>query len=551
MRRFATLAVVLLFVVACDRETPTPQTETRTETVASDLVPQEGGTVVRRLETDVNTLDPIKHTTEAEKHVLSYIYDPLVVYDRDLNLTGKLAESWTISPDGKVYTFKLDPTSTFSDGKPVQASDVVYTIRRIIDPKSESVQLGPLFEGVDIANTKAIDPQTVQVAFAQSRAGVLGVFNIPIIPEHIYSKSDFRPDDEVVGNGPYRLLSREKGSEIVLERRNDYRGTKPYLDRVIFRVIEGDPVAWNALKLGEIDESKMTSDIWKLEKDLPQVTNTLEIHRFYSLGYNFIPWNLRDPVLSDKRVRRALGMALDRRAMITNLYYGTARIMTGPFSPDQWAYDPSVPALEFDLEGAKRLLTEAGWTDTNGDGKVDRNGKPLTIELLLSAGNKAGADLAPIYQDALQKIGVTLTVAKADGPTFFQRILDGKYQAAYLGWNVEPDPDVYSLFHSTQLPPQGQNIVGYKNAEVDRLLEATRVELDAEKRKQTFHQLHRILADEQPYAFTVQVSSKWGVNKRVRNVNESKGFGLFSWDPGPREWWIPQGERRQEAPAAR
>lgn len=552
MRRWLALGLSFSILLACDRREASPPS---TEISQSDESgnPQFGGTLFRRLDSDVTTLNPVRHTTESEKLVLGMLFDPLVTYDRELNIVPKLALSWEVSPDGRLFTFKLDPAATWSDGQPVRSSDVVFTLRKIIDPQSGSVQLGPLFEGLDLANTKAIDPTTVQVAFTEARAGILGVFNIPIVPEHVYGKGDFTKDFDtrVVGNGPYRFASREPGKQIIVERRQDYGADfKPYIDKIVFRVVEDDSVAWNALKLGEIDESRINSDTWKLEKDTPQVQKAIDIHRFYSLSYNFIPWNTKDPLLRDKRVRRALSMALDRRAIITNLYFGTARIMTGPFTPDQFAYDPSVPPVEFDIEGSRRLLNEAGWSDSNGDGVLDRNGKPLEIELLLSAGNKAGADLAPIYQDALKKVGVTLKVAKTDAPTFFQRILEGKYQGAYLGWNVEPDPDIYSLFHSTQTPPNGQNVVFYSNPEVDRLLEATRKELDPQKRLEIFHELHRILADEQPYTWTVQVSVKWGVNRRVKNVNESKGLGLFFWDPGPREWWIPASQRRNEAPPA-
>lgn len=551
MRRSLAIGLSLLLFAACDRRESPTKANAQVVAQPNDLIPQEGGTLVRRLDSDVTTLNPVMHTTESEKHVLGMLFDTLVAYDKDLNLVPKLATGWEVSPDGRIFTFKLDPASTFSDGKPVLASDVVFTLRKIADPKSKSVQLGPLFEDIDLAATKAIDPQTVQVAFKKGRAGLLGAFNIPIVPEHVYGKGDFTRDfnETVVGNGPYALVSRESGKQIIVERRKDYRATpKPYIDRVVFRVVEDDTIAWNAMKLGEIDEGRINSDIWKLEKDTPQVKKAMEIHRFYSLSYNFIPWNTRDPLLRDKRVRRALGMALDRRSIITNLYFGTARIMTGPFTPDQWAYDPSVPPLEFNLDGAKALLAEAGWSDSNGDGVLDKEGKPFELEFLLSSGNKAGADLAPIFQDALKKIGVTLKVTKTDSPTFFERVLGGKYQAAYLGWNVEPDPDVFSLFHSTQAPPNGQNVVFFSNPDVDRLLESARQELDAGKRTEIFHQLHRILADEQPYTWTVQVSVKWGVNRRVRNVNESKGFGLYFWEPGPREWWIPVSERRNEVP---
>ncbi|HEX7832782.1 MAG TPA: hypothetical protein VF787_24230, partial [Thermoanaerobaculia bacterium] len=119
-----------------------------------------------------------------------------------------------------------------------------------------------------------------------------------------------------------------------------------------------------------------------------------------------------------------------------------------------------------------------------------------------------------------------------------QRILAGNYEAAYLGWDLDPDPDPFALFHSSQMPPRGQNFVFFSNAEADRIIEAARQELDISKRKELYWRLHELLVDEQPYTWTVQVSSKWAINKRVRGVATSRGYGLFLWYPGELGWWI-------------
>ena len=131
----------------------------------------------------------------------------------------------------------------------------------------------------------------------------------------------------------------------------------------------------------------------------------------------------------------------------------------------------------------------------------------------------------------------------------------GRKLEATFQWHhakdLGPDPDPFPLFHSSQIPPHGQNFVFYSNPEADRLMEEGRRELDQSKRTTIYHQLHALLADDQPYTWTVQVSSKWAINKRVHNVKESRGWGLFKWYPGELDWWIPANQRTHDAAARR
>jgi len=529
-----------LCLVACKPEPRQPVTESAAA-APDDTTPRDGGTLYRRLDADIVSLNPVIPSSRYDRYVTNYLFTPMVYIDRSLQPIPGLAKSWDISDDGRVYRFNLDPKATFSDGTPVRASDVLFTLRRIVDPSTEAVQVFGSFEQLDLARSKAIDEHTVEIAFRAPLAMQLLRFNdLFVLPEHVYSKGNFRTDfnSRAVSTGPYKLVRREEGKEVVLERRADYWREHPHIQNIVMKVVNDHNTAWNALRRQEIDETLIASDTWFREQKNPELNKYIDFRRFYTLNYNYIAWNGRNPLLKDKRVRRALSMAIPTDAVVQDLYHGTARTMSGHFTPDEWAYNPNVPVIRYDPDGAKRLLASLGWKDSDGDGVLENGSRDFSLQLLALSGSATGKLLVQMVQAELKKIGVNVDLVILDTATAIQRVMSGNYDAVYMGWDLDPDPDPYPLFHSSQVPPHGQNIVFYANAEADRLIEAARKELDRSKRKEMYWRLHEILAEDQPYTWVVQASAKWGINKRVRGVDVSPGFGLFSWYPGELGWWL-------------
>lgn len=540
MHRFLTalLAAVLLFP-SCRRETP--QADLR-PVVRADHGPRDGGQIVRRLESDLQTLDYIQHTTEDERQVLALIYEPLIEFDQNLQPVPGVATRWRVEDEGRTYVLDLDPRARFSDGQPVRAADVVFTLQTILD--DESPQFATWFEGLDREKTKAMGDHTVRAVFAEPRAGRLYSFNIGVLPEHSFGKQKEAP----LGSGPYVLRRRERGRSILLERRDDYWREKPHIASILFRPIADDAVAWKAVQHGDVDVARVNNDVWFRVKDDRAVKRKVEFYDAWLNSYNAIVWNLDDPLFADARIRRALAMTFDRQGVIDRLYHGQARPVSGPFAPDQWANNGAVVPVEFNLQGAAALLASAGWNDSDSDGVLDREGKAFAFDLLIPAGNAASTGQSQVLQESLRTIGVKLEIRPLDEAAFFETVLKRNFQAAFLAVVNEPDPDPSTFFHSGQIPPEGFNLAGYRNAEADQLMETARREFDQSRRADLYHQLHEILARDQPWLWTVQVASKWAVNRRVRNVRTAPGFGLFLWKPGPMEWWLAGKVERKAIP---
>jgi peptide/nickel transport system substrate-binding protein len=530
MRR---IVVFIILCHGCGGEIPYPGRRTAPEGTRPAI--DDNAQLVRRLEGDVKTLNYLLHQTEDERQVLSLLYDSLIDLDHNLQPIPGVVERWEILDGGRTYIFHLDPRATFSDGTPVRAKDVVFTLNKIFD--APSTQFAAAFAGLDRRQTSAVAERTVRVVFDQPHAGRIHAFNIGVMPEHIYATEGFATTTKVVGNGPYVLKNRARDGSVLLERRENYWREKPKIASILFRPIADNLVAWRALQVGVVDVSRVDNDTWFRAKDDPAVQRKIAFYDVWQLGYNCIVWNLSDPLLSDVRVRRALAASFDRQAIVDQIYHGQARAITGPFTPDQSENSPDVPPIAFDSSAAAALLTSAGWRDSDRDRVLDRNGKKFELTLFVIAGSVTSRDQAQVFQSALDRIGVKLEIRPLDQAAFYDHVLKHNYQAAFLSWVNEPDPDPSALFHSKQIDA-GMNVTGYNSAEADELMDSANRALDAATRVALYHRLHHLLARDQPYLWTVQVAQKWAVHRRVKNVKIAKGYGLFRWYPGSRAWWI-------------
>lgn len=498
---------------------------------------------MRRLEQDVTTLNPICAYSAADRYITNYLFTPLINLDHRFQPSPGIAASWTVSSDHLRYTFVLN-SATFSDGTRVKASDVLFTLRKLLDPKSES-PISESFRDLDLARTRVINERTIEIVFHRALVTQLTRFaDVYVLPEHVYGQGDFRNDfnDRAVGSGPYRLVGRERRKAVTLERREDYWKEQPPIRRVVFTVIVDHQTAWLALLAGEIDESFLPSDIWQRERTNPRLAARIAFLSFYKPSYNFIVWNVRHPLLRDKRVRRALSMTVPVNEIVDHIYHGTARTLSGPFTPDNDAYNHDVPQIAYAPDGARRLLADAGWRDDDNDGVLEKGGKRLEITLQIMTQNNSQR-FASVVQAEFGRIGVDLQITVTDASVAIGHILQGNYDAAYVGWDLDVDPDLYSTFHSSQMPPHGVNIGFYTNAEVDRLIEKARAEFDRPKRQQLHHRLHALLAEDQPYTWIAQPSVKWAVNTRVQNVYNTSAAEFRLWYPGDFGWWIDRGSQ--------
>ena len=502
--------------------------------------PVQGGVLRRRLVGEPSTLNAVLQSGLPEQQVLQYVSRQLVDFDARLEVTGNLAERWEVSADGREYRFFLRNDAVWEDGRPVSSADAVFTILRIVDRKVPAPVFKPLFQALE--TVEAIDPKSFRVRFRDRDALRLYAFAFPLLPEHRFRGRAFlkAPDNRApLANGPYRLDRWRTQESIELVRNTRWTGPPAHFDRIVFRIVPENSVAYRALVDGELDETWIDQPLKERSETDRRFQECCRVVEFYNLDYNYIGLNNRSPFFSDSRVRRAMTMLLDRPAIVRSLYRGSARIISGPWAPDSPAYDPAVTALPFDPRAAGELLEQAGWRDSNGDGTRDLGGREFEFDLLLSAGSNAGRQIDEIFAAELARAGVRARIRPLEWATFTERVDSGEYEAATLAWAAaDPNPDPLPYWHSSQFPPSGLNSAWYSNPAADRLMEEARDEMDEEKRRAIYHRLHRVLRDNPPVVFVVNASQKYAFRRRVRGLVTSP-LGLYGFSPGPLAWWGP------------
>jgi peptide/nickel transport system substrate-binding protein len=333
----------------------------------------------------------------------------------------------------------------------------------------------------------------------------------------------------------------KSGEKIVLLANPDYYEGRPYLSRVVYRIIPSQATIFLELKARGLDAAGLTALQYKRQTEYPAFRKAYNKFRYPSNGYTYFGFNLKDPRFADKRVRQAFAHAINKNEIIDGVILGLGREATGPYKPGTWVYNPQVKRYPYDLAKAKALLAEAGWKDTNGDGILDKDGKPFAFELLTNQGNDERKKVAGIIQASLREIGVAVDVRVLEWAAFLKEyIKKRRFEAIVLGWGIGQDPDQYDVWHSSKTGPDELNHISFQNPEVDALLDKGRSSCVQADRKQYYDRLQEVLADEQPIIFLYFRDEMPAVASRVRGIVESPNGIRYRFN----EWFVPQQAQR-------
>ncbi len=508
-----------------------------------------GDTFIDSLLGNISSLIPTI-TGDGPSHTVGdQIYSGLVTFDKDLNPVGELAQSWEFSRDCRDLTFRLRPGVKWHDGRPFTADDVVFTWQTIVDPKTPSPYKS---EYALVESVRAEGADVVRVHYSQPFAKALTNWGTWMLPRHLLEtyvrEGRIREAPQnwtaPVGTGPYRFKELRSGEKIVLVSNPDYWEGRPYISRIVYRIIPSQATTFLELKAKGVDATGLTALQYSRQTDYRAFQRAYTKFRHPGNGYTYLGFNLKDSRFADRRVRQAFAYAINKREVIDGVRLGLAREATGPYKPGTWVYTDKVKTYPFDMEKARRLLAEAGWKERNADGLLIKDGKPFTFELLTNQGNDERKKIAEIVQAQLRELGVGVEIRVLEWAAFLKEYIKKRnFEAIVLGWGIGIDPDQYVIWHSSQTGPDQLNHISYVNPEVDRLLEAGRTTCAREDRVKYYHRLQETLAEDLPLVFLYFAD--------VLPVVSSRVYGIDAGPNGIRyrsnRWFVPQALQRYTA----
>jgi peptide/nickel transport system substrate-binding protein len=440
----------------------------------------------------------------------SLIFSSLVELDSDRTPRGDLAENWE-TPDPKTYIFHLRPGIKFHDGKPLTSGDVKYTFDSILNGEITSAKRGSY---TLIGSIEAPDPATVIFHLKEPYAGFLLDISRPaigIVPSGAGSNFGNR----LIGTGPFRFVSARQDDNVILERNDGYFKTPARISRVQFHVVPEAVVRGLELRKGtaDLDENSLTSDMISVLRS----QRSLEIAERPGTTYAYIGFNFNAAQLANRNVRRALAYATDREQIVRYLLGGQAQLADGPLPENSWAYTPDVMHYGYDPAQAERLLDAAGFPR-----QAAREGFRLKLTLKTTT-EESSRLLGAVLREQWRKVGIDLELRPLEFATFYADVSQGSFELYTLRWiGVNSDPEFFDfVFNSKKMPPAGGNRGHYRNPALDALLDRARGESDRDERREIFHQIQKIVADDLPYISLWFMDNISVHRKRITNLQLS------------------------------
>jgi peptide/nickel transport system substrate-binding protein len=493
-----------------------------------------------------DTMLPIFAHTEGSIYDIGFLYDALINVDPDFNIVPWLAKSWEISKDGLTYTFHMRKDAVWSDGVPLTADDQVFEYQLTTNPATGAPYRSDYDE---VRSVTAPDKYTVVYRLAKPNAAFLvdvpGSSAHAPFPRHIYGKippaklhtMDFSKN--LVSSSGYTLKEWRHDDHLLMESNPKWWHGKPYINEIYVKEYQSNPAALIALQHGDVDTAFfLTTPMWLALKDNPQY----HLVHNPSDTFNQFVVNMKNPILSDLNVRKAIMYGWDRKTEADKLYHGQDVPAVSPIPwAQKWAFDTATEnAYAFDPAKAKQILDADGWS-VGPDGYRQKNGKTLQFVTGEIAGSDITVQSFELFQANMKDIGIKTDMTQLEFNVFYQKEQQGDFDldAGGFGGGADPDPSIF--LSSKSFSPNGLNYGRYSDPEMDRLIEAGRREPDRAKRAVIYKELQARfvaqlpnLVDNMPYYRNV-------MNKRILGFDPAKAGSQFSsmmfYQP---EWWIAQ-----------
>jgi peptide/nickel transport system substrate-binding protein len=390
------------------------------------------------------------------------------------------------------------------------------------------------------------------VSYAQPYAPALDSWaGLQVLPEHLLKGQDINTTPfarKPVGSHYYQLAEWKNGERIELVRNPNATQGQAKIERLVSRFIPDPASQFLELMADHIDTMGLSPIQYaRIFPARPELNSRIARYKELGNAYTYLGFNLKRAPFNDKQLRQAINFAIDKQELIDGVLLGMGEPIASPYKPGTRWEHPSLKPYAYDPDKARQLLAAAGFADHDGDGILDKDGKPLAFEILTNQ-NKQREMSAVLIQRRLKEIGIDVKIRVLEWASFVGRyIKTGDFDVVVLGWSLSLDPDQYNIWHSSQQAPGKFNFIGYSNPQVDKLLEQGRLELNPDKRMKLYHAFSEQLYDDSPIVYLYAGYGLPAIHKRVKGIDNPAppaGIGHNAYT-----WYIPQPLRRQEISA--
>jgi len=482
---------------------------------------------------------------DASSHAIAgQLYLSLLKYDKDLNMTGQLAESWQVSPDNLSIRFTLRPGLKWTDGVPLTSADCAFTLKLLLDDHTQSAYKS---DYVKVKRVETPDARTFIVHYDEPYSPALSSWaGLAILPEHVFKGVDIMNTDlsrhPKATIGPYRLAEWQSQQSILLTANPDYFDGPVWITERMTRIIPDPATQFLELSAGHLDSMGLTPTQYSRQFEQNAfLKHNYARYKYLDFVYTYLGFNLKRPPFDDARVRRAIAYAINRQELVDGVLLGLGETLATPYKPGTYWVNRDIKVRPHDAAMARTLLAEAGWTDSNGDGVLDKGGKPLEFTILTNNGNKQRADTATIIQQRLKDVGIAVKVRLVEWSAFIENFINKRnFDAVILGWSLSPEPDQYSIWHSSQTGPRQFNFLSYNNPKVDAALVAATRTFDRAERKRYYDVVQEQIHEDVPVVFLYAPYSLPVFHKRIHGI-EAAPAGI-GWNS--EHWYVPKAEQK-------
>ncbi|CAN1506991.1 DdpA ABC-type dipeptide transport system, periplasmic component [Methylophilaceae bacterium] len=505
-----------------------------------------GGTMIDAMTGEPSGLIAMIAGESAASAIAGNIFNSLLKYDKNLDLTGELAQSWEVSADQRTITFHLKPNLKWADQQPLSSADVLFTWQKVTDDNTRT-PYGSDFKLVSKA--EAPDAQTFRVTYAVPYAPALDTWaGLHILPKHLLQDQDINNTAfarHPVGSHYYKLSDWKNGQYLELSRNPYASQGQANIEHLLSRIIPDKAAQFLELSADNIDSMALNPIQYaRIFPSRPDLSKNIGLYKELGNSYSYMGFNLKRKPFDDVRVRQAINYAIDKQEIIDGVLLGLGEPVASPYKPGTRWSNPKLMPYPYDPNKARALLREAGFVDTNGDGILEKDGKPFSFEILTNQ-NKEREMTAVLIQRRLKEVGIEVNIRVLEWASFLGRFIKPKqFDAVVLGWSLSLDPDQYGIWHSSQQAPGQFNFISYSNPQADKLLEAGRIELDPDKRMKIYHAFSKILLEDSPVIYLSAGYGLSAIHKRVKGISSpapAAGIGHNTY-----EWFIPKAYYRNE-----